>query len=168
MSYQIQHSIYGPVIEQARLFDVFRSPAPNSVFEPLTAGFQLWCNPNNKPGGKEWESVEFDRGRTAQDCSYVGTILWGWNKDSENPLITHLELLTIAYALEKVYRHRLSAGISDGHVARIPATEMNGLITNRPADVEWAKEKTYWLFSLAGVPIPDGGFIIKGETTAND
>lgn len=159
MSHQMEHLIYAPVIEQARIFDVFRSPAPNAVYEPLMAGFSLWCNPNNRPKGEEWESAEFDKGATAQPCLYVGGVFWGW--DQKISLITHLELSTTAYGLEQYYRKKIRNSIEAGEAEDSDLIKISEMIVNREADLEWAKERTRWLFDLAERPIPVGDFIVS-------
>ena len=161
MTHQMEHLIYAPVIEQARIFDVFRSPAPNAVYEPLMAGFSLWANPNNRPKGEEWESAEYDKGATAQTCLYVGGVFWGWHETE--PLITHLELSTTAYGLEQYYRKKIRGAIEAGEAEYADLINISEMITNREADLDWAKEKTRWIFELAERPIPEGGFVIGGE-----
>ena len=56
--------------------------------------------------------------------------------------ITHLLLTTAAEALRELDQRNL---IQRDAVAYV----------NRPADLLWARQKTNWLFHVAGVPMPE-------------
>lgn len=119
-----------PVLEKARRWDIAREPAPHALFEALTAGFNLWCTPDDHPAG--WEGVPMIAGAFAKPCEYVATATWGW----EDERITHIQLGTEAYALRERRRGRPKD------------------YRNRPEDVEWATAKLLWLFNLAGIACP--------------
>jgi hypothetical protein len=123
-----------PILEKARRLDIATHPAPNSLFEALTAGFNIWCTPNDHPPG--WEDIKMLAGAFAQPCEYIGTATWGWTDER----ITHVELETAAYAL----RDR----------DRAAANKERQDYLNRPDDVAWAASKITWLFSLAGIECP--------------
>ncbi len=132
MTYESEHRRLRPVLEKARRLDIGEHPAPHAIFDPLLAGFNLWCTPDDHPNG--WDDVPMDAGAFSKPCEYVGTATWGWTDEC----ITHVELETDAYALsdrDKGERHH-----REYH--------------NRPEDVEWCTQKILWLFSLAGVPCP--------------
>ncbi len=60
MSYYTEHQRMRPVLEKARRLDIASHPAPNSIFEVLNAGFNIWCTPDDYP--KSWEDVKMDAG----------------------------------------------------------------------------------------------------------
>ena len=122
MSYASEHRRLRPVLDLARRLDIATNPAPEAIFEAGTAGFQLWCTPNNHPKG--WDGILMTAGAFSKPCEYVASVNWGW----EGETITHLLLSPDAYAL--------------GH---------NQRNHNRPADLAWAKRKIRWLFKNAGV-----------------
>lgn len=129
MTYSTEHNRMKPVLDLARQYDVATNPAPEALFEAGSAGFQIWCMPDDHPKG--WENVCMDAGAFAKPCSFVASVMWGW----EGETITHLCLETDAYDLRSI-ADRLSK------------------IRNRPDDVSWAKRKIRWLFEQAGVPCP--------------
>jgi hypothetical protein len=132
MSYHTEHLRMAPVLEKARKLDIASHPAPNSIFEALPAGFNIWCTPDDHPEG--WEGVRMDAGAFSKPCEYVATATWGW----EDEQIIHIVLETDAYAL------------SD----RDPVGRHSKAYHNRPEDVAWAKGKIAWLFRHAGLECP--------------
>lgn len=134
MSYTSEHRRLKPILDKARRLDIATHPGPNSLFESLTAGFNLWCTPDDHPDG--WESIPMDAGAFAKPCEYVGTATWGWTDER----ITHIELETDAYALRDHDRSEANRG-PDAY-------------RDRPYDIAWAATKVAWLFSLAGMACP--------------
>ena len=130
MSYSTENRRMKPVLDTARQFDVADNPAPEAIFESGSAGFQIWCTPENHPQG--WNDVPMDAGTFCKPCAYVSSVHWGWEGES----ITHLVLSTDAYAL----REHLGGSYADIH--------------NRPEDIAWATCKIRWLFTQAGVTVP--------------
>ncbi len=141
MSYHNEHQKLKPVLNKAREFDIATNPAPNALFEDGSAGFQIWCTPENHPAG--WEGIPMTQGAFSKPCEYVASVHWGWEEDLERgwvqptaPTVTHLVLSTDAYAWSEFH----DRGRYTGH--------------NRPEDLAWATEKIHWLFTQAGVPMP--------------
>ncbi len=134
MTYESEHRRMKPVLDKVRELDVSKNPDVLAVFDPLLAGFNIWCNPFDCPRG--WAEIKMDTGAYAQPCEYVGTATWGW----EDERISHVELETDAYTLSD--RDKGERYHRDYH--------------NRPEDVEWCSQKILWLFTLAGIPLsPD-------------
>ena len=116
------------VLDLANRLDVGENPAPEAVFDGRSAAINLWCNQQNHPEG--WEGVPITAGAFCKAAEFVGTLSWIWG-DS----ITELHLQTEAYALgDRLGREK---------------------IVNRPADLDWAKEKVAWLFEEAGLLLPE-------------
>jgi hypothetical protein len=57
---------------------------PIRVLSAGSAGFLLWCSPEDHPVGYD---ILMYAGAFAKPCAYVGDIRWGWD-DAEK--ITHL------------------------------------------------------------------------------
>jgi hypothetical protein len=129
VTYSTEHNRLKPVLDQARQFDIATNPALEALFEAGSAGFQIWCTLDDHPKGRE--HVHMDAGAFAKPCSFVASVMWGW----EGETITHLCLETDAYDLHS-------------------PEERQPKIQNRPADVSWAKRKIRWLFKHAGIPCP--------------
>jgi hypothetical protein len=55
MSYSTEHRRLAPVLAKARQLDIAANPAPEALFESLTAGFNLWCTPEDHPQG--WNGI---------------------------------------------------------------------------------------------------------------
>jgi hypothetical protein len=144
MSYTSEHHRMRPVLDKARRLDIATHPGPNSLFEALLAGFNLWCTPEDHPQG--WDGVSRDAGAFAKPCEYVGTATWGWTDER----ITHIELDTEAYALRD---HDY------GEAKQRPAA-----YRDRHDDIAWAAAKVAWLFSLAGMECPP---IVVGDSSGN-
>ena len=128
MSYSSEHRRLQPVLDKARRLDIATHPAPNALFEALSAGFNLWCTPDDHPDG--WDGVKMNAGAFAKPCEYIGTATWGWTDEQ----ITHIDLDTEAYALRDRDKPASHAETAAYH--------------NRPEDVAWAAAKIGWLFSL--------------------
>jgi len=130
MSYTTEHRRMKPILDQARAFNVANNPAPQALFDPLRAGFNIWCTPDDHPDG--WESVTMLAGAFAKPCDFVASVYGGWT----DARITHLTLSTAAYALRNHENGRARAYL------------------NRPDDIAWAKVKTAWLFTQAHMSLP--------------
>ena len=126
MSYISEHRRIRPVLNLARQLDIVTNPAPEAIFEAGTAGFQIWCTPDDHPKG--WDSVAMTAGTFSKPCEYVASVSWGW----EGETITHLLLSTDAYALGSGKQNH-----------------------NRPADLAWAKQKIRWLYKQTSIPFPN-------------
>ena len=134
MSYYTEHQRMKPVLEKAGKFDIATNPVPEAIFEDGSAGFQIWCTPDDHPAG--WEGIPMDAGAFSKPCEYVASVHWGWEGEEDEPTITHLLLSTDAYALSDFH----GQGRYHYH--------------NRPEDLAWAKEKIRWLFQQASVSLP--------------
>ena len=126
MTYLHEHRRMRPVLNLARQLDIATNPAPEAVFEAGSAGFLIWCTPDDHPKG--WDRVEMTAGAFSKPCEYVASVSWGW----ESERITHLLLSTDAYALGR-----------------------SQSVHNRPVDIAWAKRKIRWLFRQASVSYPE-------------
>lgn len=142
MSYYTEHLRFRPVLEKAQALDIGKNPAPEALFDPLIAGFNIWCIPADHPAG--WEVVEMDQGAFSKPCAFVATVTWRWNEDETDPRIVGLDLTTMAYALRDLTLEREDWWRKQDET----------LYANRPEDVTWAKAKTRWLFEAAGVRLP--------------
>ena len=133
MTYAMEHNRMKPVLDLTRRLDIATNPEPEAIFEAGTAGFQIWCTPDDHPKG--WEGIVMTAGAFSKPCEYVASVSWGWEDEPESSLaISYLLLSTDAYALE-------CRGSKRTH--------------NRPADLAWAKRKVRWLFKQAGVDCPE-------------
>lgn len=142
MSYHSEHMRLKPVLDLARLFDIATNPAPTALFEAGSAGFQIWCTPDDHPKG--WEGVEMVAGTFSKPCEYVCSVHWKW----EGEQIVALEIDTTAYALAD-QKPDLYCERND-----MPCSERRRTIFNRDDDIDWLKGKIAWLFEQAGVPLP--------------
>ena len=135
--YVQQHRRLAPVLQKARELDIATNPAPEAVFEAGSAGFQIWCTPQDHPG-ELWETVtlRMTQGAFSKPCEFTASLRWGWENTEDGPAITHLVLSTDAYCLR------------DCNLISSAETH------NRSTDVVWAKAKVAWLFDQAGVPMP--------------
>jgi hypothetical protein len=79
MSYTSEHRRMAPVLAKARELDIATNPAPEALFESLTAGFNLWCTLEDHPKG--WDSVLLIAGTFSKPCGFVGTASWKWDDD---------------------------------------------------------------------------------------
>ena len=79
-----EHRRMRPVLNLARQLDIATNPAPEAVFEAGSAGFLIWCTPDDHPKG--WDRVDMTAGAFSKPCEYVASVSWGW----ESERITHL------------------------------------------------------------------------------
>lgn len=133
------------VVEVANLLDIGSNPAPEAIFDPLLQGFNIWCTPNDNPGGDWMKVIEYMiPAAFTKPCELVATVFAEWDDEVEH--IVAMKLSTDAYALadhlQKEYTNskRPRGGLRSIH--------------NRPEDIAWAKTKTVWLFQQAGMVCP--------------
>jgi len=138
MSYTSEHRHMAPVLAKARQLDIATNPAPEALFESSTAGFNLWCTPEDHPKG--WDDIPLIAGTFSKPCGFVGTASWKWDDDH----IADVSLGTDAYELADHRPQIFSRTAGKDWIS----------IHNRPEDNEWAEQKIRWLFSQAGVPCP--------------
>jgi hypothetical protein len=138
MSYSSEHHRLAPVLAKTRQLDIATNPAPEALFEALSAGFNLWCTPEDHPHG--WEGIPLIAGAFAKPCGFVGTVTWGWKGEQ----IAFLSLDTDAYDLADQRPERYGGTASNSRACT----------HNRPADINWAERKIRWLFEKAGIPCP--------------
>ena len=117
-----------PLLEAARAFDIATNPAPAALFEMGSAGFQIWCTPEDNPGGL-WTQAKMIAGGFTKSCAFLASVGWIWDED--RPAIVGIALTTVGYAL-------LDAGLADRKT-----------MINRPDDVTWAKQKIEWLWQAS-------------------
>ncbi len=141
MSYHSEHLRMKPVLDLARQLDIATNPDPAAVYESGSAGFQVWCTPEDQPKG--WDGIRMISGTFSKPCEYVGSVHWKW----EGETIAGLEISTSAYSLAE----QKSDGYCD--LNEIPCGEQRRTIFNRDADIEWLMGKVVWLFEQAGVPL---------------
>ena len=141
-SYASEHRRMKPVIDQARRLDVGTNSAPEALFEAGSAGFQIWCSPQDNPGDP-WSEMQMFPGSFPKAVEYVASVHWKWNDET----IVGLELSTCAYALADRFPNRFSDSLIPGRI---------GLrsIRNRADDIAWAEAKIQKLFDLAGLTLP--------------
>ena len=139
MSYYREQQRLRPVLEKARALNIGWNPAPEALFDPLPAGFNIWCTPADRPAG--WEEIAMDQGAFSKPCTFVASVHWRWSEDPDAPRLTGLNLTTTAYALRDRWRKQPDR--------EYPAPDF----VNRPADLEWAREKIRRLFQEAGIPL---------------
>jgi hypothetical protein len=135
MSYSSEHHRLAPVLAKARQLDVATNPAPEALFEALSAGFNVWCTPEDHPQG--WDGIPLIAGAFAKPCGFVGTATWGW----EGERITFLFLAIDAYDLADQRPEQYGRTASNSRAC----------IHSRLEDLDWAEEKVRWLFERAGV-----------------
>ena len=130
-SYTSEHRRLAPVLALARRLDIATNPEPEAIYEAGSAGFQIWCTPDDQPKG--WSGVALTCGAFSKPCGFVASVSWGW----EGATISRLLLETEAFDLK--------------HQAKV---QKFAEICNRPADIAWAKRKIKALFRKAGVTCP--------------
>ncbi len=141
-SYVSEHRRMKPVLDQARRLDVGYNPAPEALYEAGSAGFQIWCSPQDNPGGP-WSEIQMFPGSFPKAVEYVATVHWKWNDET----IVGLELSTCAFALADRFPNHFSDSLIAGRIGMQS-------IRNRADDIAWAKAKIRALFDLAGVRMP--------------
>ena len=142
MSYQTEHKRMKPILDVARLLDIATNPEKKAIFEAGSAGFQVWCTPDDHPKG--WQGVNMIPGTFSKPCEYVGGVHWRWDEDR----IIGLEIQTTAYALADQFPERYT------NLNEPPRGDNRRTIYNRDEDIAWLQEKVTWLFREAGVEIP--------------
>ena len=90
MSYPSEHKRMKPVLDVARHLDIATNPEKKAIFEAGSAGFQVWCTPDDHPKG--WQGVNMIPGTFSKPCEYVGGVHWKWDEDR----IVGLEMETTA------------------------------------------------------------------------
>lgn len=136
MSCSSEHRKMAPVLALAHSLDIASNPDPQAIYEAGTAGFQIWCTPDDHPEG--WEDLPMAAGAFSKPCEYVASVSWGWRGEK----ITSLALTTDGYALSD--QDRRAGKQKSYHDYR-----------NRAQDLSWAIQKVEWLFEKAGVPMPE-------------
>ena len=131
-----------PVLDLARRLDVGNNQAANALYEAGSAGFQIWCSPQDNPGGK-WNEVQMFPGAFPKPAEYVASVHWKWEDES----IVGLEVSTCAYALAD----RFPTDFSESPIA---ARLGKRSIRNRSEDLAWARRKILYLFQMAGISAP--------------
>lgn len=141
-SYSSEHRRMKPVLDKARKLDVGSNPAPQALYEAGSAGFQIWCSPQDNPGGP-WNEFQMTPGSFPKAVEYVASVHWTWDDET----IVGLELSTCAYALSDHFPNRFSDSLIAGRI---------GLqsVRNRADDLAWAEAKIQALFDLAGMHMP--------------
>jgi len=145
VSYSREHTRMGPVLELARRLDIAANPDPEAIFEAGSAGFQVWCTPDDHPEG--WGGIAMDAGAFSKPCEFVGGVFWAWRGEQ----VIGLRVETTAYALAD-QRPEAYTGM------RLRPGDPRRSITNRTEDLEWLKAKVRWLFEQAGVTLPGDFF----------
>jgi len=141
-SYSSEHRRMKPVLDVARRLDVGRNPAVEALYEAGSAGFQIWCSPQDNPSGK-WNEVQMFPGAFAKPAEYVASVHWKWKDEA----IVGLEVSTCAYALAD----RFPAEFSESPIAARLGKQS---IRNRSEDLGWTRRKILTLFQLAGIESP--------------
>ena len=128
-AYVREHRKMSPLLEAAQQFDIATNKAPAALFEAGSAGFQIWCTPEDHPGGL-WSQVKMIAGAFSKPCEYVASAHWLWS-EGDDPTITGIALNTDAYALQEAKLLKRSE------------------IHNRSEDITWAKQKIEWLWQAS-------------------
>ena len=138
MSYTCEHRRLAPVLAKARQMDIATNSSPEALFEALTAGFNLWCTPEDHPEG--WDGVPLIAGAFAKPCGFVGTATWKWDDER----IVAISLGTDAYDLADQRPETFTRTTGRDWIS----------IHNRLEDYSWAEEKIRWLFEQANLACP--------------
>ena len=133
------------VVQTARFYDIATKSSPEAIFDPLTQGFNIWCTPEDNPGGDWLVIVKYmNSGVFTKPCEFVAIVYAEWDDDVE--IVVALSMSTDAYALaDHLPRIYINSSRPRGNLLSIH---------NRPDDVTWAKTKTTWLFQKAGISCP--------------
>jgi hypothetical protein len=136
-----QQQIYAPVLDMARKFDIAKNPHPDAIFDCGSSGFQIWVTKDRHPDDPDgWNKVTDNLTTAAfsKPCAYLASVCWRWGEGRmyENVIVS-LELSTTAYELNR----------------QLPDEFQKSAIGNRWPDLEFAMERTRWLFKQAGVPV---------------
>jgi hypothetical protein len=136
-SYATEHARLAPVVKKARELDIATNPDPAAIYEAGSGGFQIWCTPDDNPGGA-WRQVApaMTTAAFSKPCAYVASVCWKWGEGQYEECVIGLTLSTSAYTL--------------GDHTLIGSREIH----NRQDDINWARKHIHRLFKLAGVPMP--------------
>jgi len=145
MSYAFEHKKMKPVLDLASKLDVATNIDLDAIFDPLHSGFNIWCTPENNPGGV-WNKINMISGAFCKPCSFLGIAQWKWAEGK--PEILGVELTTSAYDLAD------QRGSEFNTNKRFVPSSKRQSIFNRKDDIEWCKRKINDLFEKAGMPIP--------------
>jgi hypothetical protein len=134
------------LLEVVCSLDIALNPAPEAIFDPLIQGFNIWCTPNDNPGG-DWSKITSHMIAAAytKPCEYVACTFAKWDEEVRH--ITHFSLSTDAYALQDRLPNEYTA------YKRLIAKGYQS-ICNRGDDVAWAKKKIEWVFAKARLDCP--------------
>jgi hypothetical protein len=141
-SYSSEHRRMKPVIEMARKLFIASNPEPQALYEPGSAGFQIWCTHEDNPGGF-WSDIQMTQGAFPKPAEFVASVHWRWDDEA----IVGLELSTTAYALADQFPKVFSSS---------PIAKKIGKqsIYNRKEDLAWARRKVAYLFQQTTVRMP--------------
>lgn len=152
MSYQSEHRRMKPLLDAAHKWDIATNPDPKALFEAGSAGFQLWCTPDDNPGGV-WTEVadKMIAGAFSKPCAYVGGCHWEW----EGEEVVGLNLGTDAYFLRDCWHQNWIKYDGERFFDTLA-------VHNHPQEIEWCLSKIRWLWLEAyekSAPIP--GIIVN-------
>ena len=97
--------------------------------EAGSAGFQVWCTPEDHPQG--WNDIKMFAGAFSKPCEFVGSVGWAW----ENEKLVGLQIETTAYALVDQMPEKYS------NLPIIPKGTKRRSSCNREQDIKWLKKK---------------------------
>ena len=60
-----------PIVETADHFNIVTNPHPAALYEGSPGGLQVWCTPEDNPGGL-WKKITMVKGAFAKPCAFVG------------------------------------------------------------------------------------------------
>ena len=60
-----------PMVEAADHFNIVTNPHPAALYEGSAGGLQIWCTPEDNPGGV-WKEITMVKGDFAKPCAFVG------------------------------------------------------------------------------------------------
>jgi hypothetical protein len=128
-----------PLLDAARKWDIATNPRPQALFEAGSAGFQIWCTPEDNPGGV-WDEVagKMTVGAFSKPCAYVGGCFWEWKDE----LIVGIKLVTDAYLLRDCWLE----GIIKYEGSRFFDTPG---VHNHVQEIGWCINKVRWLWYKA-------------------
>lgn len=129
-----------PLLEAIQEFDIITNPHPAALFEIGPDGFQIWCTPEDHPGGL-WSKIKMDATGYSKPCEFVALVRWQWSEE-EPPTVVGILLKTVAYVL---------------HEEKLVTLDTS---YNRPSDVAWAQQKLAWLWQASTAPDPMPPIII--------
>lgn len=143
MSHALTHKQIEIVLRKARELDISK-PDPQAIYDAGSGGFQIWCTPQNNPGG-EWTEIRMTAGAFAKPAEFVASVLWKW----EGKQVSGLVLTTSAYTLRDRFPNHFVDPADDMFYASSKES-----IHNRAPDLTWAGQQIEHPFALAAVPCP--------------